>query len=153
MVHFASAWTSNHLLGSAHSNETWSEVCKRCGGDDCLRERDEPLYEVVAPLWVEFGKGVVEEEEGRLATIGGEQLDLGKQEREEEAALLASRCNGREILFVNVKREVVTMWADKCMSLVALALRRLVERGAQASGGGVNPFVDQMSLTRNVVHA
>jgi hypothetical protein len=108
---------------------------------------------MVASLRVKFGEGVVKEEDGWFAAICGEQFNLGKQERKEEAALLAARGDRGEIFFVNVEGEVVAVRADKRVPLVALTLGRLVKGGAQASGGGANLFVDAVPFTGDVVYA
>jgi hypothetical protein len=117
-----------------------------------LRKRGKSLHKVVAALRVKFRKGVVEEEEGWLAVICGEQFNLGKEEREEEAALLAARRDQGEIFFVGAEGEVVAVWADKCVPLVALALRSFFKRSAQPGGGRVSIFVHAVPFPRDVVH-
>ena len=82
---------------------------------------------MISPLRVEFGKGVVKEEEWGAPSAVCEQFDLGEEECDQETALLSARGDSCQVASASVKGKIVSVWPNKRVALVALALRRLVK--------------------------
>ena len=120
---FAAVPPANDLRDGCSRDERRRKVGKRGGGDDRLGCCGNPANKVVAALWVEFREGVVEEEHGWTPLLVDEQVDLGEQEGEEDAALLPARRDVGHVAAAHVERGVVAVWPDKRVSLVDLGCR------------------------------
>jgi hypothetical protein len=93
-----------------------------------LRERSDARHQVLPPLRVKLGERVVEEQNGWVAVLVGEECDFGKEEREEQAALLAARRCWGDVAPANVEGNVVTVWADQRVPLIPLGFSGLIKR-------------------------
>ena len=124
-------------MACAGGDETWRDIAERCCGDDGLGECGKALHEMIASLRIKLRECIVEQKERRFAAIGGQQLYFRKQKCKKQAALLSARCDGRKVLPVRLECQVITVWADQRVPLIALALRGLVKRSAEASGSSV----------------
>ena len=83
---------------------------------------------MVSALRIEFRESIVKEEEWRVACAIGEQFNLREEEGEEEAALLAARGDGCQIASAGMKGKIVSVWANKRVSLIPLAFRCFIKR-------------------------
>jgi hypothetical protein len=140
------------LATPALFNEPWHKFLECGGGDDCLRERDEPLYQVIPSLRVQLRERIVEQQEWGVTSSIGKKFNLGEEEREEKASLLPPRRNGGEVAPVCVKRQIVPVWADECVALIPLALCRLLEGLTKAVCGLSYTFAKLMVFPRQVVN-
>jgi len=71
-----------------------------------LRERSDARHQMLPPLRVKLGERVVEEQNGRMSVLVGKECDFGKEEREEQAALLAARCRWGDVAPANMEGDV-----------------------------------------------
>ena len=83
---------------------------------------------MLPPLWVKLRERVIQEQNGRVPVLVGEECDLGKEEREEQAALLAARRCWGDVAPANMESDVVTVWADQCVPLIPLGFSGLIKR-------------------------
>jgi hypothetical protein len=104
------------------------QVFERCCRDDALRKRSDACHEMLPSLGVKLGERVVEQQNGRVPVFVGEQRNLGKEEREEQAALLAARRCWGDVAPANMEGDVVTVWADQCVPLIPLGFSGLIKR-------------------------
>jgi hypothetical protein len=83
---------------------------------------------MLPPLRVKLGERVVEEQNGWVAVLVGEKCNFGKEEREEQAPLLAARRCWSDVAPANMKGNVVTVWADERVPLIPLGFSGLIKR-------------------------
>src|SRR5215213_9189744 len=80
-----------------------------------------------APVRVELGEHIVEEQQWGTAVLGGEEIELGKLEGENCGSLLAPGREAGQIATVELEREVVAVRPDERGSIPDLLLRGLDE--------------------------
>ena len=86
-------------------------LCREIGG---MRRRDERLdalapdevQELLAPLDVELAHDIVEQQDGVLARLGAQELELGELQREHAGALLSLRAEGAQVDAVDRQHDV-----------------------------------------------
>ena len=78
------------LPGRRGLDEGWVEVVERRRRDEGLGELGDPPDEVGAPIRIELGEDVVEEQEGRAAVLGGQEVELSELECQDRGPLLAA---------------------------------------------------------------
>jgi hypothetical protein len=93
-----------------------------------LWERSNARHQMLPPLRVKLGERVVEEQNGRMAVLVGEECYFGKEKREEQAALLTARCRWGDVAPANMEGNVVTVWADQRVPLIPLGFSGLIKR-------------------------
>ena len=81
----------------------------------------------------------------------GEQFDLGKEKRKEQAALLDARGGWGDVAPADMEGDVVAVWADQRVPLIALRLSGLIERLHKTCCAFARGFVGAVLLARQVV--
>jgi len=81
----------------------------------------------------------------------GEQRDLSKEECEEETALLPARGGWGDIAPANMESDVVAVWADQRVPLIALRLSGLIKRLRKTCCALARGFIRAVLLARQIV--
>ena len=119
-------------------------------GADCTIESALSLNKVIAALWVQFRKGIVEEKHGGAPFVVDEHLDLGEEQREKHAALLSTRRDVGHFATADGEDCVIAVWSDEGVPLVRLGCCG-VEQGGRKLRDDLSPrCVLRISLARAV---
>ena len=107
------------------------EVVERGRRDERLRQRRDPPDEMRAPLGIELGEDVVEQQERRPAVERGQDVELGELEGQDRRPLLAARREAREVAAVELEDEVVAVRPDERRPVPDLLVGGLREPAGQ----------------------
>lgn len=103
------------------------ELIESGTGDDVLRIR-EKIEEIILSLRIQLRQYIIEQQNRMILDALSHELDLTQLQRQCCRSLLTLRSEFSDILPIDRKAEVITMWSDQCQMLAFFLFTASLER-------------------------
>lgn len=103
------------------------ELIESGTGDDVLRIR-EKIEEIILSLRIQLRQYIIEQQNRMIFDALPHELDLTQLQRQRRRPLLTLRSEFSDVLPIDRKAEIITMWSDQCQMLAFFLFTASLER-------------------------